>query len=154
MQCQKCKIKPGFHSFDYLTDISGVQFYYSFPAHNTDSINTREDMLNYVGHLPRNRKWSLLFHMHGYGVSKMMPIPVAYELIQIILRDFTDSLEKIYIIEGKWFMNLLYLAFPFLSHEIREKFVLLEGSKLEVITELRKLGLNMKHLDPLRRQFG
>ncbi len=154
MQCTKCKIKPGFHSFDYITDISGVRYFYSFPAQNKESVRTREDMLNYVSHLPTDRKWSLLFHMSGYGFSHMMPVHVAYEMVQIILKNYKDNLHKIYIIEGQWFMNFLYLTFPFLSKEIREKFVSVEGSQLEIIGELRKTGLSYKQLEPLHKNFG
>lgn len=154
MQCPKCKASPGFHSFDYITDISGVRYFYSYPAHNKESVNTREDMLNYVMHLPRDKKWSLIFHMNNYGFSSMMPVPVAFELSQIILRDFKQVLQKVYIVEGQWFMNFLYLTFPFLGKEIREKFVCIEGSQLEVIEQLRKTGLSFKQLEALHKHFG
>lgn len=154
MPCPKCKVNPGFHSFDYLTDISGIRYFYSYPAHNKESVRTREDMLNYVMHLPRDRKWSLLFHMNGYGFSNMMPVPVAFELSQIILKEFKDNLQKVYILEGQWFMNFLYLTFPFLGKEIQEKFISIEGSQLEVITELRKTGLSFGHLEKLHKHFG
>jgi hypothetical protein len=58
-------------------------------------------------------------------------------------------------VEGSWFINFLFRCiFPFLQKQMREKFVLLEGSLLEVVAALRKEGLTLSNLNGLRNRFG
>ena len=155
MECQECKKLPGYHSFEYITEISGNHFFYCFPAHNKQSVRTREDMLNFVAHFPTKKRWSLLFHANGYGLSHMMPLSIAIEMGKIVQNKHRDSLQKIFIVEGSWFMNfLLRCIFPFLDKQMRNKFVLVEGSLLEVVSTLRQEGLTLQDLEPLRNRFG
>ena len=155
MQCQRCVMQPNYHSFQLLADISGTHYFYCFPAHNKQSVRTREDMLNFVSHFPQDKQWSLLFHANGYGMANMMPLFLALELGQIVQEKHAQILQKVFVIEGTWFFQfLLKCIFPFLSLKMREKFVLVNGSLLEVITELRQLGLTIQQLEPLRSRFG
>jgi hypothetical protein len=112
-------------------------------------------MLNFVSHFPTDKPWSLLFHTRGYGLSNMMPLSLAIEMGRIVQEKYKQTLQKIYVIEGSWFMNFLFRCiFPFLQKEMREKFVLLEGSLLEVVARLRQEGLTLQDLNILRNQFG
>ncbi len=153
-QCQRCKEQPGFHSFDFLTDISGIHYFYCFPAHNKESVRTRDDMLNFVSHFPSEGKWSLLFHAKGYGIQHMMPLSIALEMGRLVQEKYLVSLQKIYIVQGHWFMEfVLTCILPFLRKEMKEKFVLVNGSLLEILHEFEKKGLTLQHLEPLRRRF-
>ena len=153
MECQRCKTTPEFHSFQSIADISGVHYFYCFPAHNKQSVRTREDMLNFVSHFPRDRQWGLLFHATGYGLSNMMPLAVALEMGTIVQEN--SGLQKVFVIDGHWFFQfLLRCLFPFLKSSLRDKFVLLNGSLLEVIAKLREYGFPLQHLDMLRNRFG
>lgn len=155
MLCQRCNETPGFHSFESIRELSGNHFFYCFPAHNKESVRTREDMLNFVSHFPTDRHWSLLFHTRGYGLSTMMPLSIAIEMGTIVQERHMDTLQKIYVVEGSWFMNFLFRCiFPFLQKSMREKFILVEGSLLEVVARLREEGLTLHDLDILRNQFG
>lgn len=150
----RCYEKPGFHSFQYITDVSGIQYFYCFPAHNKESVKTQEDMLNFVSHFPTKEKWRFLFHAHGYGLSNMMPITVALEMGKIVQKLY-KNLDKIYIIEGSWFMNfILTCILPFLEKDMKEKFVLISGTVLDVTTFFRNEGLTLKDLEVLRNNFG
>ena len=152
MECQRCKSTPGFHSFQSLTDISGVHYFYCFPAHNKQSVRTREDMLNFVSHFPQDRQWSLLFHATGYGMSHLMPFSVALEMGKLVQQN--KNLEKVYIIDGHWvFQFLMRCIFPFLEKSLRNKFIVVNGSLLEVVAELRQIGLTIRDLEPLRTHF-
>jgi hypothetical protein len=153
MECQRCKETPGFHSFQHITQISDTHYFYCFPAHNKQSVKTREDMLQFVSHFPNNKRWSLLFHANGYGMSHMMPLSIALEMGKLVQEN--KFLEKIFVIEGHWFFQfLLRCIFPFLNSEMRDKFVLLNGSLLEVVASFRELGLTLQDLEPLRTRFG
>jgi hypothetical protein len=155
MLCQRCKETPGFHSFESVAEVSGTHFFYCFPAHNKESVRTREDMLNFVSHFPTDRRWSLVFHTRGYGLSNMMPLSLAIEMGKLVQEKHINTLQKIYVIEGSWFMNFLFRCiFPFIQRSMREKFVLIEGSLLEVMTRLREDGLTLHHLEMLRNRFG
>ena len=154
MQCQRCKVTPGFHSFDPIADISGNQYFYCFPAHNKESVRTREDMLNFVSHFPSEGKWSLLFHAQGYGIQHMMPLSVALEMGRLVQENHAERLQTIYIVQGHWFMQfLLTCIFPFLRKDMRDKFVLVNGSLLEIVTLFRSKGLTLHHLESLRNHF-
>ena len=149
MKCKNCLKTPGYHSFDYITDISGIAYYMCFPAKNKQSVKTQEDMLNFVSHFPKEKKWSLFFVMKGYGFSNMMPISIAWELAKIVFRDYATSLQRIYILEGSWFLRFLFLTFPLFGNDIQEKFVLVEGSPLEVLAQLQKTGISFSKLEPI-----
>jgi hypothetical protein len=112
-------------------------------------------MLNFVSHFPVNRQWSLLFHARGYGISHMMPLSVALEMGKLVQQDHFERLQRVYIVQGSWFMEfLLRCIFPFLRKEMREKFVLINGSLLEVMTSLNANGLSYQALEELRSRFG
>ncbi len=149
MNCKRCQETPGFHSFTLIAQKSDIHFFYCYPAHNKQSVRTREDMLNFVSHFPTDIKWSLLFHAKDYGMSHMMPISVALEMGKLIQQN--RSLQKIFILDGHWFMTfLLRCIFPFLEKEMREKCILIEGSILEVTARLREEGLSVHDLQMLR----
>ena len=153
--CERCKEQPGFHSFELLADISGTQYFYCFPAHNKESVRTREDMLNFVSHFPPEGKWNLVFHARDYGLQHMMPLSLALEMGRLVQEKYLSSLQKIYIVQGHWFMQfVLTCILPFLKKEMKEKFVLMNGSLLEIVSEFQKKGLCLQHLEPLRKRFG
>lgn len=155
MRCERCAQTPGFHSFDLLSDSSGVQTFYCFPAHNTTSVRTREDMLNFARHFPEKGEWRLLFHANGYGLSSMMPLPLAIELGKIVQENHLDRLQSIWIVEGGWFFTfVLRCVLPFLRTEMRSKFVLLSGSLLEVCEYLQANGLPLSALSKMREMFS
>lgn len=153
MECQRCKETPGFHSFQEIATVSDIHFFYCFPAHNKQSVRTREDMLNFVSHFPQDKPWSFLFHANGYGISHMMPLSIALEMGKIVQQN--KSLQKVYVIQGDWFFQfLLKCIFPFLQKEMREKFVLMNGSLLDVVMQFREQGLTLQQLEPLRSHFA
>jgi hypothetical protein len=155
MECQRCKETPGYHSFQFLTDISNNHFFYCFPAHNKQSVRTHDDMLNFVSHFPKDKSWSFVFHAHGYGLSHMMPLSVAIAMGKLVQQEHLHSLQKIYIVQGSWFMNFVCRCiFPFLQKQMREKFILVEGSLLEVIVFFEKEGLPSSSLKCLKENFG
>lgn len=154
MQCKRCLTTPGFHSFDLLADISGNQYFYCFPAHNKESVRTHEDMLNFVSHFPSQGNWSLIFHANGYGIQHMMPLSLALEMGRLVQERHLRTLQKIYVVQGPWFMQfVLTCILPFLRKGMREKFVLVNGSLLEVVTAFREQGLTLQQLEPLRNKF-
>lgn len=155
MTCQRCQVSPGFHSFEFVGVGKGIHYFYCYPAHNKQSVRTHEDMLNFVSHFPKDKPWSLLFHANGYGISNMMPLPIALEMGRIVQQQYNGNLQKIYIIEGHWFFQfLLQCIFPFLQRKMREKFVLVRGSLLEVLTEFQALDLTLDQLQIVRNRFG
>ena len=112
-------------------------------------------MINFVSHFPEDKQWSLLFHANGYGLTAMMPLFLAIEMGKIVQEKHSKTLQKVFVIEGSWFFQfLLKCIFPFFSAQMRDKFVLVNGSLLEVITELRKVGFTIQQLEPLRSRFG
>lgn len=155
LQCHRCRETPGFHSFEHVADISGIQYFYCFPAQNKQSVRTREDMVQFVSHFPQTGKWSLLFHVNGYGLSHMMPLSIALEMGVLVQENHLDRLQAIYIVEGSWFMNFLITCIlPFLRKEMKKKFILLHGSILDIVGRLSKEGLTLNHLEKMRSRFG
>ena len=155
MPCERCAQTPGFHSFELLSDASGIKTFYCYPAHNTKSVRTREDMLNFASHFPEEGSWSLLFHANGYGLSSMMPLSLAIELGKIVQEKHLIRLQRIFIVEGGWFFSfVIRCVLPFLRREMRSKFVLLSGSLLEVCQELQAQGIPLSALGRLRENFG
>jgi len=98
-------------------------------------------MLNFVSHFPSKEKWSLLFHAKGYGIQHMMPLSIALEMGRLVQEKHMVSLQHIYILQGHWFMQfLLTCILPFLGKEMKEKFVLVNGSLLEVVNSFEKVS--------------
>lgn len=154
MKCQRCIESPGFHSFEQIADISGQKVFYCFPAHNKKSVQTREDMLNFVSHFPETGSWSFLFHAKGYTLAHVMPLSVALEMGKIVEQQHIERLQKIYIVQGSWFMKFVVTwVLPVLRKEMRQKFVVIDGPLLEVITELQKDGVPISSLQGLRERF-
>jgi hypothetical protein len=155
MSCDSCKKTPGYHSFEFIGTVAEKQTFYCFPANNTSSVRSREDMLEFVKHFPKEGQWILLFHARGYTMSHMMPLSVAIEMAKIVQREYAKSLTKIFIVEGDWFFRFLMLCiFPFLSQSMREKFVLVNGSLLETMMRLEEEGLSLAQLQPLRDNYA
>jgi hypothetical protein len=84
-----------------------------------------------------------------------MPLSVALDMGRLVQQNHKNTLQKILIVEGHWFFQfLLTCILPFLNAEMRNKFVLVNGSLLEVTAQLRELGLTLRQLEPLRSHFG
>ncbi len=87
-------------------------------------------------------------------MSHMMPLTVALELGRIVQEKHLQRLQKVYVIEGSWFMNfVLTCILPFLLSEMKQKFVLVSGSQLEILAFLRNEGLLYQQLHCLRDKF-
>jgi hypothetical protein len=154
MKCKRCKQTPKFHSFDYLKTIGDIDYYYCFPADNKESVQTSEDMQNFCSHFPTDRKWSVVFHLNGYGLANLMPLPVALEMGKLVQDKHLHTLQKVYIVQGSWFMQFIMTCIlPFLQTDIREKFVVLNGSFLEVMMALKEKGLAFQDMKDLRNNF-
>jgi len=155
MKCQRCLTQPGYHSFERLADLSGASLFYCYPAHNTKSVRTHEDMVNFARHFPEEGPWRLLFHANGYGLRQMMPLPLALELGRLVQEKHLGRLQKVYIVEGSWFFTFVVQSIlPFLRKEMRQMFVLVSGSLLEVIAHLEAEGIPLSSLSGLRQRFG
>lgn len=112
-------------------------------------------MLNFASHFPEKGQWSLLFHANGYGLSSMMPLPLAIELGKIVQEKHLNRLRSIFIVEGSWFFTfVIRCVLPFLRTEMRSKFVLLSGSLLEVCEYLQAQGIPLLALSRMREAFG
>jgi len=117
-------------------------------------VKTHEDMINFVSHFPKEKRWSLLFHAKGYGLSHMMPLSLALEMGKIVQEEHMSNLQKIYIVQGSWFMKFLCLCiFPFVGSDMRTKFVSWDGSLLEVVQKFQSEGLSLSQLQTLRDRF-
>lgn len=111
--------------------------------------------MNFVSHFPTKGQWSLLFHANRYGLSSMMPLSLAIEMGRIVQETQMDRLSRIYIVQGGWFFTfVMRCVMPFLRPEMREKFVLVSGSLLEVTQTFLKKGLSLSDLLVLRANFG
>lgn len=155
MKCKRCQVTPHFHSFDYIKTIGDIDYYYCFPAHNKESVQTREDMHNFCSHFPTDRKWSVVFHLNGYGLANLMPLPVAVEMGKLVDTKHQNTLQKVYIVQGSWFMQFLMTCIlPYVRKDLCEKMVLINGSLLEVMTSLKDQGLQFSEIKMLRNNFG
>jgi hypothetical protein len=111
-------------------------------------------MLNFVSHFPSEGKWSLVFHAKGYGLQHMMPLSIALEMGRLVQERHLDRLQSIFVVQGHWFMQfVLACILPCLRKEMKEKFVVVNGSLLEIVSEFQKKGLCLQHLEPLRNRF-
>jgi hypothetical protein len=85
----------------------------------------------------------------------MMPLSVAIAMGKLVQQEHLNCLQKIYIVQGSWFMNFVCRCiFPFLQKQMREKFILVEGSLLEVMVFFEKEGLPSSSLKCLKENFG
>jgi hypothetical protein len=111
-------------------------------------------MLNFVSHFPSEGKWSLIFHARNYGLQHMMPLSLALEMGKLVQERHVERLQKIFVVQGHWFMQfVLTCILPFLRKEMKEKFVLVNGSLLEIVNEFQQKGLPLHTLEPLRGRF-
>lgn len=84
-----------------------------------------------------------------------MPLPLALELGRLVQEKHLGRLQRIYIVEGSWFFTfVLQSILPFLRKEMRQMFVLVSGSVLEVMAHLEGEGIPLSSLSGLRQRFG
>lgn len=121
MSCKLCEADPTSHSFKFKGTFNHVNYYYTCPAEatNLDSqgIVTHFDILLSENN---NKQWAFIFDCKGLSRRQLLEVNTGIELTKLIATKYSDSLERIIIINKNIYLNaLINLLSPFFNERIK-----------------------------------
>ena len=128
--CKICEEDPTSHSFKIVGMCNNITYYYTCPAeaskyYDTQGIINHYDMLLELNKSNKN-KWAWIFDCKGFNTKHLLEINVGIDLAKLITNKYSDSLEKILIINKNIYINtIIGLIYPFLNATIKNKITVL-----------------------------
>jgi hypothetical protein len=124
-KCPICEKDPGSHSFKRINETESMIFYYTSPAESSKYYDASGIVQHYDGELSTiNKKWTWIVDCSGYELKHLMQPSVGIGLGKLISKKYSNSLDKICIINPNWYIySMCSIVWPFLSKKIREKII-------------------------------
>lgn len=121
MSCKLCDADPTSHSFKFKGSFNSINYYYTCPAEATNydeqAIVTHFDLLLSKNN---NKKWAFIFDCKGFSSRQLLEFNTGIALIKLITSKYSDTLERIIIINKNVYLNaLLNLLSPFFNEKIK-----------------------------------
>jgi hypothetical protein len=121
MSCKLCEADPTSHSFKFKGTFNHVNYYYTCPAEATNydsqGIVTHFDILLSEN---KNKKWAFIFDCKGLSRRQLLEVTTGIELTKLIANKYSESLERIIIINKNIYLNMLItILSPFFNEKIK-----------------------------------
>ena len=125
--CKICEEDPSSHSFKSLGTYNNITYYYTCPAQATKYYDTEGIRNHYDSMLLLNKNnWAWIFDCKGFSTEHLLEIKVGIELAKLITNKYSNTLEKIVVINKNIYINtLITLIYPFLNNAIKKKITIL-----------------------------
>ena len=124
--CWICDREPESHSFSKIGYHLDCNIFYSCPAKATKYYDRDGILGHYDATLAYNgdNPWIWIFDCSGFSLKHAMEISVATGLAKLLEEKYSKNLEKIYIINSNWWINIsINVVWPFLSTATRSRIV-------------------------------
>jgi hypothetical protein len=155
--CDLCRVNSNTHSFDSITEVSGVHvFYTSFQnlldySNFTNVRNHIEGELSRVPQLP----WAWIIDCKYLESKHMFQLNFAVSIVKYLRRTHTQSLVNIYLLNGGLLMgSALKVLSPFIDKTFYSSIQMLHGTRLELLGQFQARGWMNRDLEPLMARLA
>jgi len=143
--CSKCKINPKTHHFVKFGSLNGMSLYYTSPVKSLEIIDNPEKFVYFKAHLEQAKaegKWIWIFDCADMRNEHFVSIDFTKNLFKEISENQLNSLMGIWVIHpNTWMRTSISVVTPLFKKEVISKIKVVEGNRLELISNLEKLGI-------------
>jgi len=154
MPCPRCKETPGFHSFTPFGTINSIKIFYTSPnkSQDTNSDGTRlENLKIHMLEDTGGKPWIWFFDCSHISLTAASDIKSNIDLITFLSHN--KNLKKIYVLQPDLlFRAALTTVKGLINHPLLSEIHYIEGSPLELMVSLNKLGFDIVQIKSLLRQ--
>jgi CRAL/TRIO domain len=150
--CGPCSTDPDTHSFSILTKEGTHNVYYSSFHKLKDYMNSTA-ILNHmrIALIPnKGNKWIWVLNCQHFGVKHAAQMACFVNVVNNIPADYSETLLNVYILNGgPIIQGTLKTLLHFFSPEYVSKIRYLKGSRIEVLSQLEKVGWAVSDAYPI-----
>ena len=143
--CTKCKSNPKMHNFIKFGSMNGTALYYTSPVKSQEIIDTPEKFVYFKAHLNQAKaegKWIWIFDCSDMQTEHFVSIDFSKNLLKEISEHHLDSLMGLWVIHpNTWMRTSISVVTPLFKKEVISKIKVIEGTRLELISNLQKEGI-------------
>jgi len=146
MPCPKCLEKPGFHSFSFCGQFKHTHLFYSSLAKSSDTNSDGTMLQNIIIHFTedtKNKPWIWILNCENMGLKEYTNIYFSIGLLNHLSKD--TNLQDIWFINSNlWIKTTFKFLETMTSRSFIREYKVIDGSTLEKLDILKKLGLDTK----------
>ena len=150
--CDLCKVNPLSHSFDYLTEVSGVHVFYTSFQHVLDYSNfttVRNHMDQSLSQHSTN-KWIWIVDAKHLASKHMSQMSVSISMIKHLRTVYKETLVNMYLLNSGFLIKAAFKTLmPFINQTFYNSIILLQGTRLELLVKFQARGWTVRELEPL-----
>ena len=144
MPCEKCGVRPGYHSFVRFGSLKEVNLFYTAPAKTEDLNEDGTKLENIKIHIAEDTKgkpWIWVLDCAQMQFHHYTDIQFSTGLLQILATD--ARLLAVWIVRPNfWIRSTVGILKTFSSAAVLNNITYFEGSKTGIITALEYVGLD------------
>jgi len=155
MPCQKCLVKPGYHSFKKIGVFNSVSLFYTAPAKTEDYNQEGTKLANIKIHVleETHGPWLWILDCSNMALKHYTEISFNIGILQMLSED--KHLKSVWILYPNfWFRSTVAFLQTLYSSPVLTNIVYLEGSRLELYTNLEKQGLPNQEINRLLQELA
>ena len=150
--CDLCRMNPNTHSFDSITEISGIHVFYTSFRNLLDYSNFTNVRNHIEGELAlhAHRPWAWIIDCKYLESKHMFQLNFAILIVKYLRRTHTQSLVNIYLLNGGLLMGgALKALSPFIDKTFYNSILLFHGTRLDLLRQFQGKGWTSRDVEPL-----
>jgi len=155
--CDLCRVNPATHSFDCITEVSGVHIFYTSFQNLLDYSNFANVRKHIELELARvsSRPWAWIIDCKYLESKHMFQLNFAISIIKYLRKTHTQSLVNIYLLNGGLLMSTgLHAMSPFIDQTFYNSILLFHGTRLELLHQFQARGWSIRDVEPLMSRLA
>ena len=144
MHCPKCRVTPGYHSFQKCGNLGNQTLFYTAPA-KTNDYNQDGNKLEYVlidiETETSGLSWSWIMDCRNMGLQHYTDFSFNWGILSFLTN--SENIHSVWILHPNiWMQATIECMKQLSSSNIFQKIQYLDGTKLEVMNTMSKAGFS------------
>jgi len=150
--CDLCRVNPNTHSFDAITEVSGVHIFYTSFQHLLDYSNFETVRIHIESELARvsGKPWAWIIDCKYFESKHVFQLRFAISIIRYLRRTHPETLANMYLLNGGFLLTTALKSLsPFIDQTFYNTIVMLGGTRLELFSKFQARGWSNQNLELL-----
>ena len=148
MPCEKCTEQPGYHSFNKFGTLNDLTLFYTSPAKTKDFDLDGTKLSNILIDIKSqtDKPWGWIVDCRNMGFSHYTDFKFNMGILHHLSND--ENIVSVWILyPNVWVQTTLYCLKNLFNSTIYSKIHFLEGSNIELLESMKKMGFKIKDID-------
>jgi len=150
MECSKCIVNPGYHTFVRFGDVNDIALIYTAPAKSSDFNEDGTKLENIRRHINHyNMPWIWVFDCKGMGFNHYTELSFNLGLLDILSKN--AFLQGVWILRPTiWIQGTIMLLRSISPAPLLQRIQYIDGSPIEIITKIKSQGVAEEYMEWLK----